>query len=58
MKYHRYYDLPSVCCDCAHEAGFVPKKKIVGMWIAECSVCGKRKPTCDLVHDYCEKEER
>lgn len=58
MKYHRYYNLPSVCNDCAFKAGFIRKPKVVGMWMDDCSVCGKRKPTCDLVHDYYAKEEK
>lgn len=48
----RYYALGSVCIDCATAAGFVLKHKYIGVWTAKCAVCGKVKPTCDLMHDY------
>ena len=47
-----YTDIGAVCSDCARKAGFVPKKKTVGMWIGECDICHKEKPCTDLWHDW------
>ena len=47
-----YANIGAVCSDCARKAGFVPKKKTVGMWIGECDICHKEKPCSDLWHDW------
>lgn len=45
-------DIGSVCSDCADKLGFVPKKKVCGIWIGQCEVCKKTKPCTDLWHDW------
>ena len=47
-----YTNIGAVCSDCAKKAGFVPKKKIFGMWVGECDICHKEKPCTDLWHDW------
>lgn len=47
-----YTNIGAVCSDCARKAGFVPKKKTVGMWVGECDICQKEKPCTDLWHDW------
>ena len=52
-----YTNIGAVCSDCARKAGFVPKKKTVGMWVGECDICHKEKPCTDLWHDWVPKKE-
>ena len=47
-----YSAVQAVCFDCAKAAGFVPKEKVVGVWIDECDVCHERKPCTNLHHDW------
>ena len=47
-----YANIGAVCSDCARKAGFVPKKKTVGMWVGECDICHKERPCTDLWHDW------
>lgn len=47
-----YSNIGPVCRDCAIAAGFVPKDKVVGVWIGECGICHERKPCTDLWHDW------
>ena len=48
----------SVCEECAKEVGFVPKDKVVGVWMATCDICGVLKPCTDLWHDWQKKETK
>ena len=47
-----YSTIHGVCRECATSAGFVPKDKVVGVWIGECGICHKSKPCTDLHHDW------
>ncbi len=47
-----YSFIGAVCFDCAKAAGFMPKDKIVGVWMGECGICHEKKPCTDLHHDW------
>lgn len=47
-----YTQIGAVCFDCAQNAGFTQKNKIVGAWVGECDICHKKKPCTDLWHDW------
>ena len=52
-----YSTIHAVCRECATSAGFVPKDKVVGVWLDECGICHERKPCTDLHHDWRLKKE-
>ena len=44
--------MSAICDECARRLGYRQKDKVVGVWVDECDICGKRKPCTDSVHDY------
>lgn len=52
MRSNEYDNVGDVCDRCARKAGFVPKDKIMGVWVGKCEICHKRKPCTDLHHDW------
>ena len=52
-----YSTIHAVCRECATSEGFVPKDKVVGVWLDECGICHERKPCTDLHHDWRLKKE-
>ena len=51
-----YSNVHAVCRECATAAGFVPKNKVVGVWMDECGICHEQKPCTDLHHDWRKQE--
>jgi hypothetical protein len=49
---NKYKDIDSVCSKCAQSIGFVPKDKVVGVWMGECELCHEFKPCTNLWHDW------
>ena len=45
----------SICSDCATRMGYEPDDKCVGIWVANCDFCGKRKPLTSLSNDWHKK---
>lgn len=46
----------SVCKECAVKMGYEPDDKMVGVWVANCDFCGKRKRLTSLSNDWHKKE--
>lgn len=47
----------AVCDECARKAGYVPKNKVVGVWVDHCGICNRVMACTDLHHDWKKKEE-
>lgn len=47
-----YSHIGAVCFECAKTAGFVMKKKAVGVWVAKCGICHEWRMCTDLWHDW------
>ena len=47
-----YSNVGAVCYDCAIKAGFLPKNKVVSVWMDKCGICHQQKPCTDLHHDW------
>ena len=52
-----YSTINAVCRECATAAGYVPKDKVVGVWMDTCGICHERKPCTNLHHDWRRKKE-
>lgn len=46
----------SVCDECAISMGYEPDDKSVGMLVAKCDFCGKKKWLTSLSNDWHKKE--
>ena len=45
-------DINTICDECARDLGFIPKDKVVGVWMDNCDNCMQYRPCTNLWHDW------